>query len=369
MRPLGLLASCAIALSLVAASPAANAISTEDKNVNIYFWYDYVSPDVIKDFEKQTGDKVVYDTFESTEMMTTKVLTGKTGYDIVLPTASSIGRLIQAGALQKLDKSKLAVLKDFNPDIMKFVATEDPGNQYGVPYAYGTTGIMYNPALIEKRMKNAPVNSLDIIFKPELAAKFQDCGIAMIDSPEGVMSIALNYLGFDPFTTDKAELEKASKLLDSIRPYIRHFKTGAIINDLAQGDVCLALGWSGDAYIAAGRAADAKKGVEVRYSIPKEGTEIFADMITLPADAPHPENAYAFINFLLASKNIATFTNNYWYPNANTAATEFVTAEIKSDPNIYPPKDMMAQLFAARPRDPKSLRDVNRIWTHFMTGE
>lgn len=369
MRRPSLFASCAIALSLIAAASAANAISTEDKSVNIYFWYDYISPDVIKAFEKQTSDKVVYDTFESTEMMTTKVLTGKTGYDIVLPTASSIGRLIQAGALQKLDKSKLAVQKDLNPDIMKFVATEDPGNQYGLPYAYGTTGIMYNAALIEKRMKNAPINSLDIIFKPELAAKFQDCGIAMIDSPEGVMSIALNYLGFNPFTTDKSELEKASKLLEAIRPYIRHFKTGAIINDLAQGDICLALGWSGDAYIAAGRAAEAKKGVEVSYSIPKEGTEIFADMITIPADAPHPENAYAFINFLLSSKNIATFTNNYWYPNANTAATEFVSAEIKSDPNIYPPKDMMAKLFAARPRDPKSLREVNRIWTRFMTGE
>ena len=356
------------ALFGIAAPGLSLPASAGEKTVNIYFWYDYVSPEVIKDFEKETGIKVVYDTFESTELLTTKILVGKSGYDIVLPTASVIGRYIRAGALQKLDKNKLAITKDLNPDIMTFVANQDPGNQYGLPYAYGTTGIMYNQAKIAERMKDAPVNSLDIIFKPEIAAKFKDCGIAMVDSPEGIMSIAMRYLGFDPFSTNEAEIKKAGDLLMSIRPYISHFKTGAIIGELADGDICLALGWSGDAFIAANRAAEAKKGVVVSYSIPKEGTELFSDMMAIPADAPQPDNAYAFMNFLLAPKNIALFTNNFLYPNANMAATELVDEPIRTNPNIYPPKETMAKLFAARPRDQKSLRTVTRLWTRFMTG-
>lgn len=367
MRRNSFLAACGLLSMLVLPVPAAPA-SHSDKTVSIFFWYDYVSPKVIEAFQRETGIRVVYDTFESTELLTTKVLVGKTGYDLVLPTASVIGRYISAGALQKLDKSRLPVVRDFNPDIMAFVANEDPGNQYGLPYAYGTTGIMYNPKKIVERMKDAPVDSLDIIFKPELAAKFKDCGIAMADSPEGVMSVALHYLGFDPFSTDEAEIKKAGDLLMSVRPFIRHFKTGAIIGELAQGDICLALGWSGDAYIAAGRAAEAKGGVEVSYSIPKEGTEIYSDMIAIPADAPHPENAYAFLNFLLAPENVAQFTNSYWYPNANDAATGLVDEAIRTDPNIYPPKETLAKLFAARPRDQKSLRTVTRLWTKFMAG-
>ncbi len=368
MRRLGLLAASSLGLLSIAAAASALPASAGDKTVNIYFWYDYVSPKVIEDFEKETGIKVVYDTFESTEFLTTKVLVGKSGYDIVLPTASVIGRYIGAGALQKLDKSKLAVTKDLNPDIMAFVASQDPGNQYGLPYAYGTTGIMYNPAKIAERMKDAPVNSLDMIFKPEIAAKFKDCGIAIVDSPEGIMSVAMRYLGFDPFSTNEAEIKKAGDLLMAIRPYITHFKTGAIIGELADGDICLALGWSGDAFIAANRAAEAKKGVVVSYSIPKEGTEIFADMMAIPADAPHADNAYAFMNFLLAPKNIAQFTNSFGYPNANMAATELVDEPIRTNPNIYPPKETTAKLFAAQPRDQKSLRIVTRLWTKFMTG-
>lgn len=367
MRRTSVLAACGL-LSMLTFSGSASPAVAADKTVNIFFWYDYVSPKVIEAFEKETGIKVVYDTFESTELLTTKVLVGKTGYDLVLPTASVIGRYIGVGALQKLDKSKLPVVKDLNPDILTFVANQDPGNLYGLPYAYGTTGIMYNPKKIAERMKDAPVDSLDIVFKPELAAKFKDCGIAMADSPEGIMSVVMRYLGFDPFSTNEAEIKKAGDLLMAIRPYIRHFKTGAIIGELAQGDICLALGWSGDAYIAAGRAAEAKAGVEVRYSIPEEGTEIFADMIAIPSDAPHPENAYAFINFLLAPKNIAQFTNSYWYPNANLAATALVDEPIRTDPNIYPPKETLAKLFAARPRDQKSLRVVTRLWTRFMNG-
>jgi putrescine transport system substrate-binding protein len=346
----------------------ASIAAADDKKVNIFFWFDYVSPEVIADFEKETGIKVVYDTFESTELLTTKLLAGKTGYDVVLPTASAIGRIIEAGVLQKLDPAKLIVRSDLNPDIMAFVAVEDPGNQYGVPYAYGTTGVMYDPAKIAARLKDAPVDSLDMIFKPEIVSKFADCGVAIADSPEGIMSVALKYLGLDPFSTKDEDLEKASALLAAIRPHIRHFKTGAIIAEMAQGDICLALGWSGDAYIAAGRAAENKTGVEVLYSIPKEGTEIFADVLAIPADAPNPDRAYALINALLAPKNIAKFTNNFWYPNASLSATQHVDDAIRGDPNIYPSKETIAKLFSARPRDDKSLRVVNRIWTRFTTG-
>lgn len=361
-----LLSLSGILLSTMACT-SSGAVATE-KEVRIFFWYDYVPAETLANFEKETGIKVIYDSFEATEMLTTKMLTGQSGYDVVMPTASVMGRYIKAGAVQKIDFSKVANARDLDPAIMKVLADQDPGNSYGVPYAYGTTGIMYLPAKINERMADAPVDSLDIIFKPEILAKFTDCGVAMIDSPEGVFSVALNYLGFDPFTTNESEIAKAAALLDAIRPHIRHFRTGAILNDLAAGDICLALGWSGDAYIAAGRAAEAGGGIEVAYSIPREGTEIFADVMAIPADARHVENAHTFINYILRPDVIAKVTNAMWYPNANTAATRFVDEAIRSDASIYPSVEVMAKLFPARPRDDKSLRLITRHWTKFLSG-
>jgi putrescine transport system substrate-binding protein len=359
-----------LALLATGATGAYSApVEPTDKTVNIYFWYEYVPPGVIADFERETGIKVVYDTFESTEMLTTKVLSGKTGYDIVMPTASAVGRLISAGALQKLDAAKLPNAKDLNPDILRFIATQDPANAYSVPYAYGTTGLIFNPAKIAERMADAPVASLDMIFKPEVAARFKDCGIAIADSPEGIMSIALRYLGFDPFSKNADEIKKAEELLVAVRPNIRHFNTGAIINEMAAGDLCLALGWSGDAFIAAARAEEAKGGVEVSYRIPREGTEIFFDVMTIPADAPHPEAALAFMNYLLSPRVMAEITNTLWYPNGNDAATKLVDEAIRTNPDIYPPKDVTAKLFAASPRDDASLRLVTRAWTRFTSGQ
>ncbi|WP_195176734.1 polyamine ABC transporter substrate-binding protein [Mesorhizobium sp. INR15] len=366
MRRLALLAASMLCLAV---SPLCSAASAaEDKTVNILFWYDYVPADTIAEFEKQTGIKVVYDTFDSVDMLTTKALTGGSGYDIIMPGASLVGQYAKAGAIQKLDKTKLPNAGGLNPDIMAFLARQDPGAAYAVPYAYGTTGIMYNPAKITERMKDAPVDSLDMIFKPEIAAKFQDCGIAMVDSPEGVMSVALNYLGFDPFSTDEAELRKAGALLAAIKPYIRHFKSGSIMNELAAGDLCLALGWSGDAIGANARAADAKNGVEVRYFVPREGTEIFFDVMTVPVDAPHPDNAHALMNFLLSPQASARFTNATLYPNAIGAATPMVDEIVRDNPNIYFSKETLKHLFAAQPRDAKSLRMVTRLWTSFVTG-
>ncbi len=367
MRRTASLAVSCLLVALLATMFAVEAPAAERK-VNIYFWYDYIPPEVIKDFETETGIKVVYDTFDSLEFMMTKVLTGKTGYDVILPSAAMMSRLVKAGALTKLDKSRLPSSKDLNPDIMKLLASQDPGNEHGVPYFYGTTGIIYNSKKIAERMKDAPVDSLDIIFKPEIAARFKDCGIAMVDYPEGVFSIALNYLGFDPFSKNEAEIEKAAALLSAARVNIRHFNTGSIINEMASGDICLALGWSADGLTAAARAAEAKNGVDVRYNIPKEGSNFFVDVMAIPEDAPDKDEAYAFINFLLKPRNIARCTNAILSANANSAASEFVDESIRNNPNVYPPKDVMAKLFAAAPRDAKSLRTVTRAWSKIVSG-
>lgn len=366
MRHLATLAASMIALSACVLTGSAQA--GEDKTVNIYFWYDYVPADTIAQFEKQTGIKVVYDTFDAVEMLTTKALTGGFGYDLIMPGASIVGQYIKAGAIQKLDKAQIPNAGGLNPDIMAFLARQDPGNAYAVPYAYGTTGIIYNKARIAERMKDAPLNSLDMIFKPQVAQKFQDCGIAMVDSPEGVMSIALNYLGFNPFSTDESEIRKAADLLTAIKPYIRHFKSGAIMSEMAAGDLCLALGWSGDAIGAATKAVDAKSGADIGYSIPKEGTEIFFDVITIPVDAPHPENAEAFMDFLMKPEIAARFTNATLYPNAVEAAAPMIDKTVRDNPDIYLSQETMKHLFAAQPRDQKSLRLVTRLWTGFTTG-
>lgn len=354
--------------SLALAAMAGLALAAAKKEVRIYFWYDYVAPEVIKDFEKTANTKVVYDTFEESELLITKLLTGSSGYDIAMPVGSSAGKLIKAQAIQKLDKTKLSFLADLNPEIMSRLAGDDPGNDYAVPYAYGTTGIIYNSKKLAERLPDAPVNSLDMVFKPENISKFKDCGVAFADSPEGIMSVALNYLGLDPFSTKPEDIQKGADLLKAVRPYIKHFKTASIISEMAEGDICLALGWSGDALIAASRAVEAKKDFEVKYMIPKEGTELFCDTMVIPKDAPNKDGAYQLMNHLLAPENVSQFTNSFKYPNANTKATALVDQTIRDNKNIYPPKEAMAKIFAARPRDPKSLRLVTRAWTRFTSG-
>lgn len=341
---------------------------SQEKTVTIAAWADYIPPEVIAGFEEKTGITIVYDTFDSLEFLETKLLTGGSGYDLVLPSALVANRLIQAGALQKLDKTKLGNYANLDPDILAFLAKHDDGNQYGVPYLWGTTGILYNPKLVSERLENPPVDSLDILFDPEIAAHFADCGIAMIDSPEEVVAIALNYLGLDPFTGDAAELARAEALLTSIRPHIRHFKTGAIINGLADGDLCLVLGWSGDAGLAYARALEAGNGIEIAYAIPGEGTEVFFDFLSIPVDAPNPENAHRFIDYLMEPAAIAEVTNQYFYPNGNSAAFELVAEEVKNDPNVYPPAELMEKLFPNLPRDHRTLRMLTRSWTRFKTG-
>ncbi len=339
-----------------------------DQTVTITAWADYIPEEVISGFEEQTGIKVVYDYFDTLEVLETKLLAGSSGYDVVFPSALVANRLIQAGALSELDRDKLSNFDNLDPEILNFLAGHDENNRYGAPYLWGTTGVIYNPVQVFERMQDAPIDSLAIFFDPDIISKFADCGIAMIDSPEEIVAIALNYLGLDPFTTDKADFEKVDALLAPVAPHIRHFNTGAIINELAQGNLCLVLGWSGDAGLAYARAQEAENGVEVAYAVPAEGTEIFFDFLSIPSDAPNRENAHRFIDYLMEPEVIASVTNLYFYPNGNRASLQHVDEEVKGDPNVYPPEEVMAKLFPNLPRDNKTLRMLTRSWTRFKSG-
>ncbi|MBN9221185.1 MAG: extracellular solute-binding protein [Mesorhizobium sp.] len=359
-----------VLLMLAAFSAAVSCPArAEDPVVNIDFWYDYLPQQNIDQFAKDTGIKVVYDSFNSVEMLTTKILTGGSGYDIVMPGASMISQFAQIGALQKLDKNKLPNAGSLDPVLMKFLATQDPANEYAVPYAYGATGLLYNKSKIEQRLEQAPTDSWDLLFKPEFASKLSDCGIGIIDAPDQIMGIALHYLGFNPYTKSEDEIRKADALLKAIRPYIRHFKTESLQNEMASGDLCLAVTWTGTAVAAQNAAQQNGTGAQLGFSIPKEGSDIFFDVMAIPADAPHPENALAFINFLISANAAATFTNNLLYPNAVLTARPLVDRKITDNPNVYIPEDVLKRLYPDQQRDPKSMRTVVRAWTSFTTGQ
>ncbi|MDG2341269.1 MAG: polyamine ABC transporter substrate-binding protein [Paracoccaceae bacterium] len=355
-------------LSLALIASSATQATAQNGEVNILFWGDYVPAETIDAFEAETGIDVVYGTFDTLEVLETKILSGNSGYDVVLPSALVANRLMQAGGLLPLDKSKLSNLRNLDPKVMEFLERHDPDNQFGVPYLWGTTGVIYNPAMVLERMPDAPLDSLAMFFDPAVVSKFADCGVAFIDSPEEVVAIALNYLGLDPFTKGKEDFEKVGELLAPILPHIRHFNTGSIITDMASGNLCLTLGWSGDAGTAYYRALEAENGVEVFYSVPKEGTEVFFDFMSIAHGAPNLENAHTFIDYLMRPEVMAGVTNLYYYPNGNAAALEHVLEEIRTDPNVYPTDEMMKSLFPNLPRDQKTQRILTRTWTRFKTG-
>lgn len=348
---------------------AGSASAEEEKVLNVYNWSDYIAEDTIQKFEEQTGIKVRYDVFDSNEVLEAKLLAGNTGYDIVVPTSSFMARQIQAGVFLPLDKSKLPNWQHLDPDILARLDAQDPGNQYGMPYMWGTTGFGYNINKIAERAPDAPTDSWDMLFDPEVVKQFADCGVTLLDAPTEVFDAALNYLGEDPNGHDKAALDKAVERLSAVRPSIKYFHSSQQINDLANGDVCLAMGWSGDMFIARDRAAEAEQGVEIEYVIPKEGALIWFDMMTIPKDAPHPDNAHAFLNFIMEPQIAADVTNYVWYANANAAATELVDPEITGDPAIYPSDEVKAKLFPDATEPPRYTREVTRAWTKVKTGQ
>ena len=351
-----------------AAAPAAPA--AEEKVLNIYNWSDYIGENTIKNFEKETGIKVTYDTFDSNEILEAKLVSGNTGYDLVVPSVQYLARQVQAGVFQPLDKSKLTNYGNLDPEIMARIAKLDPDNKYALNWQWGTTGIGYNEAKIQKALgANAPVNSWDLVFKPENISKLKSCGVAVLDTPGELLPIALNYLGEDPNSFDEKVIEKGEALLMKVRPYITEFNSSEYINEMANGDICLAVGWSGDIFQAANRATEAKNGNVIKYSIPKEGAPMWFDMIAIPKDAKHPNNAHLFLNYILRPEVMADITNYVQYANANKAASALVDKEILNNPNVYPTPDMMKKLFtfAVLPADVD--RIYTRFWTKLKTGK
>ena len=341
----------------------------QDRVVNVYNWSDYIDESILEEFTAETGIKVVYDVFDSNEVLETKLLAGSTGYDVVVPTGTFLGRQIQAGVFQKLDKSKLPNLSNLWPDIQQRIEKFDPGNEHAINYMWGTTGIGYNVEKVKAIMPDAPVDSWDLVFDPDIAAKFADCGIYFLDTADEMYPAALNYIGLNPDTQDPADFKKASEIMMKVRPYIQKFHSSEYINALANGDICIAVGWSGDVLQARDRAAEADNGVTVEYSIPKEGAMMWFDNMASPADAPHPEEALEFLNYMMKPDVIAKATNYVFYANGNLASKQFVDPDVLNDVAIYPDEATVENLFITTTKTPKALRARTREWTRVKTGQ
>ncbi|KQY26229.1 polyamine ABC transporter substrate-binding protein [Rhizobium sp. Root482] len=359
----------ATAFAALILSGSATIAVAQEKVVNVYNWSDYIDASILEDFTKETGIKVVYDVFDSNEILETKLLAGGTGYDVVVPTATFLQRQIAAGVFQKLDKSKLPNITHMWDEITTRVATYDPGNEYAVDYMWGTTGIGYNVEKMKEILGTDEKPTWDVLFNPEVAAKFKDCGIHLLDSPTDVVPSVLAYLGLNPDSHAPEDLAKAEEALMKVRPFIRKFHSSEYINALANGDICLAIGYSGDVFQARDRAAEAKAGVSVDYSIPPTGAQMWFDVMAVPADAPHLEEAHAFINYMMKPEVIAKASDYVFYANGNKASQQFVSKEVMDDTAIYPPAEVMAKLFTVTPFDAKSQRVLTRMWTKVVTGQ
>lgn len=369
-------AAGALALLLVACGgkPASTPVATdagtdEEKVLNVYNWSDYIDPEVVPAFEKEYGIKVNYDVFDANELLQTKLLSGTTGYDVVVPSASFLEKQIQAGVFQELDKGQLHNLGNLDADIMKVVARHDAGNAHAVPYFWGTSGVGYNVDKVAAAMKDAPVNSFAMFYDPAVVKNFQKCGVTILDAPDEVIATVLVYLGREPMSEKPEDLAAAEKVLMSIRPYVREIKSSGYLDDLANGEICLALGWSGDVGQGRTRAKEAGKGVNIQYRVPKEGAIMFFDMLAIPADAKHTKNAHLFIDYLLR-KDVATRNTDFvTYASPNAAAFETISKGITGDPNIYPPGEVRAHMYPNLARSQAYTRQLTRTWTRFKTGK
>jgi putrescine transport system substrate-binding protein len=339
-----------------------------ERRVNVYNWSDYIDPSVLQDFKRETGIAVTYDTFDSNDVLETKLLAGKSGYDVVVPSGYFLERQIQAGVFQKLDKSKLPNLVHVWPEIAERLAIYDPGNQYAVNHMWGTTGIGYNVGAVRQRLGDAAIDSWDVVFTPEKLAKLQDCGVMMLDSSDDILAAALHYLKLDPNSKNQTEIERAAELVMKVRPYVRKFHSSEYLSALAGGEICFAVGWSGDVKQAQKRAAEAKNGVEIAYVIPKEGAQMFFDNYAIPKDARNVAEAHAFIDYMLRPEVAARNTNVLGYPNGNLASQKFIEPALLNDPSVYPPPEVMARLYVLKAHDQKTQRLMNRLWTRIKTG-
>jgi putrescine transport system substrate-binding protein len=356
------------ATAMLAVVPAAAQGSTA-RFVNVYNWSDYVAPRAIEDFTRETGIKVRYDTFDSNDTLETKLLAGNSGYDVVVPTGYFLERQIKAGVFQPLDKTKLPNLANMWPVIVERLARYDPGNRYAVNYMWGTTGIGFNTEQARRAIgPTSVIDSWDMVFKPENLSRFKDCGVQMLDSSDDMLPAALHYLGLDPNSINEPDLQKAVAVLTAVRPFVRKFHSSEYINALATGEICLAVGFSGDIKQAQKRAAEAKNGVAVSYVIPREGTQLWFDNLAIPRDSRNVAEAHAFINYLQKPEVAAMNTNFVSYANGNLASQQFIDRAIFEDKTIYPDDAMMRRLYVLNARDPKTERLMNRLWIRIKTG-
>ena len=356
-------AAAAVVMLSLAPAPA------QQRVVNFYNWSNYMAPGVLEDFTRETGIKVVYDTFDSNETLETRLLAGKSGYDVVVPTGYFLQRQIMAKVFLPLDKSKLPNLANEWPFVTRQLASYDPGNKYGVNYMWGTTGIGYNVKIAGKILgPGATIDSWDMVFKPENLSKFKDCGIHMLDSADDILPAAMSYLGIDPNSTRQSDLERAAELVSKVRPFVRKFHSSEYLGALASGEICFVVGWSGDIMQARARASEARNGIEIGYTIPKEGAQMFFDNLAIPSDAKNVAEAYELINYLYRPEVAAKNSDFLSYANGNLASQKLIDPKILSDKNIYPDEAVLQKLFVINAHDAATQRIINRLWTKVKTG-
>lgn len=343
-----------------------SAAHAEEKTLKVYNWFDYITPKALEDFKAQNPQiKLVYDIFDTNEALEAKLLTGNSGYDVVVPSNVFLAKQIEAGVFQPLDRNQLPNWKHLDPKLMKLIEANDPGNKFAVPYMYGTILIGFNPAKVKAALgDSAPVDSWDLIFNEANLSKLKQCGVALLDSPSEILPLALQHLGLDPNSNNA----KAEALMMKIRPYITYFHSSKYMADIANGDICVAVGYSGSFSQAANRAKEAKNGVTVDMRLPKEGAPIWFDMLAVPKGAQNPEDAYTFINYLLQPDVIAPISDFVGYPNPNKDATEQVAPAIRNNPNLYPTEAAMATLYTLKPLGREAERARTRAWTKIKSG-
>ena len=369
MKALGLKNAGKTLLALSLMGAMAGAAQADDKVLHVYNWSDYIAPDTIANFEKESGIKVVYDVFDSNETLEAKLLAGKSGYDIVVPSNNFLAKQIKAGVYQELDTSKLSNYSNLNKSLLKAVSVSDPDNKHAFPYMWGSIGIGYNPEKVKAALGVDKIDSWDILLKPENIAKLKSCGVSFLDSPTEMLPIALHYLGLPTDSQKKEDLKQAEALFLKIRPSIGYFHSSKYISDLANGNICVAVGYSGDLEQSISRAKEAGDKVKLKYAIPKEGAGSFYDMVAIPKDAENVDAAYAWMNYLMQPEVMAGITNSVRFPNGNKAATPLVNKDISGDPSIYPSDEVKAKLYAISDLPPTTLRLLTRSWTKIKSGK
>lgn len=356
-------------LTTMTAACALLAGAAAAEEVRVYNWSDYIDEELLEKFEQETGIDLIYDVFDSNEVLETKMLAGGSGYDVVVPTGTFLQRQIVAGAFQKLDPSKLPNLENMWDVVSQRTEQYDPDNAYSINYMWGTTGLGVNVGKVQEVLgEDAPIDSWDLVFKPENMEKLAACGVHFLDAPAEMIPAALKFIGEDPNSHDDDVIAKIEPVYAAVRPYIQKFHSSEYINALANGDICVAVGWSGDILQARDRADEAENGVEIVYNAPKEGAQMWFDQMAIPVDAPNPDGAHKFLNFIMDAQNMAAASNYVYYANGNKASQEYLIEDVIGDPAIYPSEEALNNLFTTTPYDARTQRTVTRLWTKIKSG-